>query len=510
VDVPIFSKVIPGKKVATFFQIERRIQGIIGLQLSSQLPPVQSQESPPLSRRIRQSYRSGRTDQARITLCHESGAEGESGQRRLSSDSHPSRCSGMMAGGWKCGIMPRMKPFHRCWLAVLLAICVAVPFLGRANPPADAFTPLVVSALTPNTGIFLGTDGRLHLVYELVLTNANAIPATLKKLEVFNASDTSKVLASFEGADLLSRLRTTGNTRSESPVIEFNGTRLFLINFSIEATSKIPDRLTHHIELLGGGTPGTKPGTAMELSYSVAPVHVIQNLTRIGPPLAGKGWVAVNGCCGVTGVHRSTGLPINGRIYFAQRYAIDWMQLDKDGRMVHGDASDVNNYTDYGADVLAIANGKVVSALDTLDDQKPGTLPDPSTINLENADGNHVILDIGDGLYAMYAHMQKGSLQVKPGDFVKRGQVLGKLGNTGNTSGPHLHFQIMGGASALGSNGVPYILDAFTLEGQVSEAQYEAAPGVEGVWNQGMLPTPSDRHGQFPLNLAIVEFPEGK
>jgi hypothetical protein len=416
----------------------------------------------------------------------------------------------MIARGSKCGIMPRMKTLYRCWPVVLLAICVAAPFLGRANPPADAFTPLVVSALTPNTGIFLGTDGRLHLVYELVLTNANATPATVKKIEVWSVTDTTKPLASFEGADLLSRLRTTGNTASESPVIEFNGTRLFLINFAIEATSRIPDRLTHHIELLGGGTPSPKPGTAMPLSYSVAQVHVIQNLLRIGPPVLGKGWVAVNGCCGVTGVHRSTGLPINGRIYFAQRYAIDWMQLDKDGRMVHGDASDVHNYTDYGVDVLATTNGKIVSTLDTLDDQKPGTLPDTSTLNLENVDGNHVVLEIGEGLYAMYAHLQKGSLQVKPGDLVKRGQVLAKLGNTGNTSAPHLHFQIMGGASPLGSNGVPYIFDVFTLEGQVSEAQYEAAPGVEGVWNQGMLATPSDRHGQFPLNLAIVEFPEEK
>jgi len=403
-----------------------------------------------------------------------------------------------------------MKPCYRKWLGVFIGICVVALLLGGANPAADTFTPLVVSPLTTNTGIFLGTDGRLHVVYELVLTNANATPATMKKIEVFDASDVSRVLASFEGADLLSRLRTTGNTTSESPVIEFNGTRLFLINFAIDATSKIPERLTHHVELLGGGTPGSKPGTALPLSYFAAPLHVIQNLVRIGPPLAGKGWVAVNGCCEVAGVHRSTGLPINGRIYFAQRYAIDWMRLDKDGLMVHGDASDVNNYTDYGADVLAVARGKVVSTLDTLDDQKPGTLPDPSAINLENVDGNHVILDIGDGLYAMYAHMQKGSLQVKPGDQVRRGQVLGKLGNTGNTSAPHLHFQIMGGPSALGSNGVPYIVDAFTLEGEIAEKQYEAAPSVEGVWNQGMLPAPSDRHGQFPLNLTIVEFPEEK
>jgi hypothetical protein len=138
--------------------------------------------------------------------------------------------------------------------------------------------------------------------------------------------------------------------------------------------------------------------------------------------------VAVNGCCAVNGVHRSTGLPVNGRIYFAQRFAIDWMQLDKDGRMVHGDASDVHNYTDYGAEILAVASGKVVSVMDGLEDQKPGTLPDPPTINLENVDGNHVVLDIGDGLYAMYAHIQKGSVVVKPGDKLRAGRCWGNWG----------------------------------------------------------------------------------
>jgi len=63
-----------------------------------------------------------------------------------------------------------------------------------------------------------------------------------------------------------------------------------------------------------------------------------QDTARIGPPLAGRGWVAANGCCGTSGVHRASSLSVNGGIYFAQRFAIDWMSLDSEGRMVHGDA----------------------------------------------------------------------------------------------------------------------------------------------------------------------------
>ena len=182
------------------------------------------------------------------------------------------------------------------------------------------------------------------------------------------------------------------------------------------------------------------------------------------------------------------------------------MHLDAAGRFVHGDPSDVHNYDGYGADVLAVADGTVVETLNDLEDQKPGTLPDPKTITLANVDGNHVVLDLGDGVFAFYAHLQNKSVRVVSGDRVKRGQVLGKLGNTGNTSAPHLHFHLMESPSVLGSNGIPYLIDSFASAGQVSAAQFEAATGVEGDWSKGLLLNSSPRHDQFPLDLDIVDF----
>ena len=117
--------------------------------------------------------------------------------------------------------------------------------------------------------------------------------------------------------------------------------------------------------------------------------------------------------------------------------------------------------------------------------RSPELCPIPKTITLENVDGNHVVLDLGDGVFAFYAHLQKASVRVAPGDRVKRGQVLGKLGNTGNTSAPHLHFHLMEGPSVLGSNGIPYHVDSFAITGQVSGAEFAAATGVEGNWSKG-------------------------
>ncbi|MGH9702148.1 MAG: M23 family metallopeptidase, partial [Candidatus Acidiferrales bacterium] len=336
---------------------------------------------------------------------------------------------------------------------------------------------------------------------------ANATPATLQKLEVLDAANPEKVLATFGGSDLLSHLRTTGSSPVEDTEMEFNSTRLFLIDLDFSAQDTLPRRLLHRVELLGGAAPSRKPATPAPLTYTAAPLQILMARIVIGPPLLGKGWVAANGCCGVTGVHRSSGLSVNGGIYFAQRFAIDWMQMDKTGKFVHGDSADVNNYTSYGADVIAVADGKVVSTLNSLDDQKPGTLPDPKTINVENVDGNHVVLDLGTGVYAFYAHLQNGSIKVAVGARVKRGQLLGKLGNTGNTSAPHLHFHLMDGPSVLGSQGLPYVIDSFVLAGQVPVAKFEAAAGVEGDWGEGIFPTLSPRKDQFPLDLAIVDFP---
>ena len=86
-------------------------------------------------------------------------------------------------------------------------------------------------------------------------------------------------------------------------------------------------------------------------------------------------------------------------------------------------------------------------------------------MTIDQADGNFVVLDIGGGSYVLYAHMQPGSVTVKAGAKVKRGDVLGKVGNTGNTQAPHLHLHVMDGPSPLQSNGIPYVFDSFKLDG---------------------------------------------
>jgi Peptidase family M23 len=362
-------------------------------------------------------------------------------------------------------------------LACLAAFCLMT---ARAAHSQDVLTPVIASPLVAQTYAVQGTDNKQHVVYELVITNSGTATATLQKIEVVSGDASHKVLATFEGDALLSRLRTVGREPDvTSAQIAFNGTRLFLVDFTMDKDSRAPAILLHRFHLLAVGPPG--------------------------PPLSGKGWLAVNGCCAARGVHRGSGLSVNGQMHYAQRFAIDWLLLNSEAQLFLGDGKNVKDYAGYGAKVIAVADGTVVDTFSKLDGQIPGNLPDPKTMTLENVDGNHIVIDLGQGRYAFYAHLQKDSLLVAKGDHVKRGQVLALLGNTGNTSGPHLHFHLMDGVSVLGSSGLPYVIDRFELAGQLSSKQLDAS-GLGGEWSKDLSAHPSDRRLEFPLDLTVIDF----
>jgi murein DD-endopeptidase MepM/ murein hydrolase activator NlpD len=132
-----------------------------------------------------------------------------------------------------------------------------------------------------------------------------------------------------------------------------------------------------------------------------------------------------------------------------------------------GSPLDVNSYWGYGTPVLAVAPGVVTEVVNTFSDSVPTKNPN---IGGEDAPGNHVILDIGNGRYVAYAHLQLNSIKVKVGQHVHVGQQIGNLGNTGNSYEPHLHFQLMNGPSFTVSHGLPFVFDKQLLEGRISEA----------------------------------------
>jgi murein DD-endopeptidase MepM/ murein hydrolase activator NlpD len=116
------------------------------------------------------------------------------------------------------------------------------------------------------------------------------------------------------------------------------------------------------------------------------------------------------------------------------------------------------------------------------------------------------VQDLGRGVFAFYAHLKKGSVRVTIGQRVRRGEVVANLGNTGNTSAPHLHFHLMDNPSVLGSSGLPYVIDRFTLSGRISAGDFKAAEGLEGIWSKSLSVKGSPRQKEFPVDGAIVDF----
>ena len=380
---------------------------------------------------------------------------------------------------------------------------------------ADAYTPLVASVLGPaSTFPFRGTDGKYHIVYDLVLLNASRIPATLQSLAVVDAAQPSRVIASFEGRALVDRLRTLAGEGGAvtDAAIEPSAGRILYVDLVFDAPDLAPRAVQHRVRALGAANPGV--GAATPLDYVITPYDIAGGVARVlGPPLRGAGWVALNGCCAPGWPHRSSDAPVSGRIVNGQRFAIDWKRMNAQGAFYVGDRTRNESYVDYGAEILAVADGTVVETLDALEPNVPGILParDPilaRRLTLQTVEGNHIVMDLGHGLYAFYAHLMRGSLAVKTGDLVKRGDRIARLGNTGNSNASHLHFQVMDGPSPLASYGVPYVIGGFDYAGQVSLQQLvDADDHLTGTFGGQRLGAPQPRRDELPLAWAIVDFP---
>lgn len=143
----------------------------------------------------------------------------------------------------------------------------------------------------------------------------------------------------------------------------------------------------------------------------------------------------------------------------------------------------------------------MVRVQDGLPEETPGALPTGQTV--QTAGGNYVVVKIDKSHYAFYAHMQPGSLRVKQHDRERKGQVLGLLGNTGNTDAPHLHFHIMDGPSPLQSNGLPFVYSRFIRQGRVSDEE-ELVSGEVTPIDRSVLA--GDFRDRMPLGIQVVDF----
>jgi murein DD-endopeptidase MepM/ murein hydrolase activator NlpD len=252
--------------------------------------------------------------------------------------------------------------------------------------------------------------------------------------------------------------------------------------------------------ILAAGTGTLIMGTPLLLSGPADEIVVVAHGTEAGgKPVEARGSLRV-----VT--HTSPNeywLPLAGTLYVAaapdldshhrwainQEFALDLVALGGNGNTHQGEGSRLADFYSYGRDVLAVADGTVV-AVETSATESDSRLRQPGesseafqqrTAAEQNqllaqapikAAGNYVVLRHGGGEHSQYLHLKPGSVRVKPGDQVRRGQPIGQIGHSGNSTEPHLHFQLTDGPDPMVSRGLPIVFSNVTVEGW----EYENVP----------------------------------
>lgn len=323
-----------------------------------------------------------------------------------------------------------------------------------ATPP---FPPVQLDISVPFEPTLFPSGGFSYLIYELHFQNYTDDPLALRGLEIADASHTpSRSVAGFTGSQLYELLLSIGADKIDGDHPLEGGKRaVAFICLAFADAGTVPEKLSHRVLVGDSVAEGPTIGTR----------HT--QLKVLAPPVTGTDWVADNGPS--LHSHHRTGLFITGgRAQLSRRFAIDWKQTEQNA-MYSGDARDVRSYHSYGEKVFAVADAIVVSAKDGLPDNVPRTAAGFDTavpITMENVAGNAIVLDLGHGQFAYYAHLKPDSVRVKAGDRVKRGEWLGQIGNSGDARWPHLHFQVATGPNILASEGLPFLIDRYRTKGK--------------------------------------------
>jgi murein DD-endopeptidase len=334
-------------------------------------------------------------------------------------------------------------------------------------------------------------DGKAYLLYELHITNFRDDSLELSRLEVLTDGAGTPPLASYNAADLESMLVRPGISDKNLNRRIIGGGYRAVVFLTVAATpASTPAGLRHRLFFKAERQYGG------DFTLEAARVSVRRDDPLvISAPLRGGGWVAGNILTNSSD-HRRAIIPLDGQARIAQQYAIDWIKMGDDGKAFRDDPRINANWYGYGADILAVADGTVVDVKDGVPDNVFFVLPN----QMDNMLGNYVSLDWGKGYFAVFAHLQPGSVKVKPGERVRKGQVLGLLGNSGKSPVPHLHFHMVN-SSPLGE-GVPYVFDSFVVQG--------SAESFDSLMTGGELKERvggADRRSEeMPVNYAVVNF----
>lgn len=372
-----------------------------------------------------------------------------------------------------------------CFLIGLFTTGV-MPLLAQSSA-----RPSPVEVICPKPPMPVEIEGKNVLVYELHLTNFGPSSLKLAEIQVFDASDSSATtegagsgkLADYSGPSLVQllhsvaepmRMKASSQMASalDSTQLEIGHRVIAFMYISVPSGQRV-SALRHRFlfDVADSSRAKGTPNDESALDDIMVPV-LNESPPVLRQPMGEGIWYAGNGPSN-TSDHRRSVVALNGRAYIAQRFATDWMMIGPNGNTFHDNRSKNENFWGFGQPLRAVADGEVTAMVDDL----PDHLPDhPPAITLQNIAGNYVILRLAPGIYAMFAHLKQGSIRVRLHQQVNAGEVIGELGDSGQTTGPHFHFQLMDANSPLAAEGLPYVFDKFRFLGFGKEFEMDKHP----------------------------------
>jgi hypothetical protein len=341
-------------------------------------------------------------------------------------------------------------------------LCLATAMMGPSCALADWKMPPQVELRVPFEPTAYPSGGRTLLTYELFVTNFSGIAIDLRRIDVLDADEpAAKPLVTLDGEQIDPLVQDAAGqasaTKSSPRAVNAGGTVVVFMQVSLDANAHVPNRLKHRVLTADDSIEGAMAGTHRT------------KLKVLVPPVRGADWHASDGPSNDRENHHRRGLLVlGGNPTISRRYATDWFKTSgKIYKWREGDAHEKSSYFSYGQPVYAVGSGTIVMARDGMPDNYPGPVEDfrvAGPLTLETATGNIVVLDLGDGQFAHYCHLQPGSLRVKVGDRVRSGEVLARIGVSGDPNVPHLHFEVTTSATPLVGEGVPFVFDQFSVK----------------------------------------------
>lgn len=379
----------------------------------------------------------------------------------------------------------------------LLALVLTSPVVCKAQSRPRLLNSIDVQI--PVAPIPVRIAGKTHLAYELHITNFRTLDVALTRVEVLDSYRNDR-LASFQDSELARWLGRPGigATLADKRLIGAGMRAVVYFWLPLDGAKPTPTSIRHRIELDMAGSAGMTHEIVED-----APLAVGKNgPVVLSPPLRGGPWAAVYDPAMERG-HRTFIYTINGRARIPARFAIDWIKIADDATRARGDTSKVANWHGHGADVLAVADGTVAQAKDDMSEAAE-TDAASGPVSMEDASGNHVVLDLGQGRYAFYEHLKSGSIKVRAGDRVGAGDVIGALGNSGSSSaGPHLHFHVADANATLAAEGLPHVFKSFRVVGAFESIDHFQSGKL---WNPAPADTAGERKLELPAANVVVTF----